>query len=441
MSTPSPRWLWLCLSLLSLGCAGSGQRPADPRTAASGPKPPFEHAPANLVQALAAISQELRGVGLVQYGPSASGFLPAGGRQAFAIELPGDRCMTLIAIATPGVTDMDAALYTPDGEVLASDSQPDSHPAIHVCGTGETRTVYYVVHSYEGAGSFLMASFSGGRQAVDAVASRLGGRPAIATDIHGDGDLQARMTDFGEGLLRRGFHRSGDPTALSLSETQRMRVSIPVEAGRCYAIAAFGEAPLSRVDLRILDEVGGEVVHDRAPLAEARVQFCAHQSADYAAETHAAAGDGRAVLLVFEAHAHEVLGEGGLWLGRTGKQADAPRPTTEEALAKAGEHARQAGYATLEARYEGHLQIGEAVEHRLQVGRRHCFRFVLAAEDSLVEAELQLLRPGVERRSFSVGAGAPERPVDLCATSGETVTLRVVAETGAGGYSLSAFSR
>lgn len=429
-------------ALLCQACATEGI--ARTRTARApdthGVKRPFEHAPANLVTALQAISTELRGVGLVQYGPSASGFLPAGGRQAFAIELPGDRCMTLVAIATPGVTDMDAALYTPDGEVLAADSQPDSHPAIHVCGTGEPRTVYYVVHSYEGAGSFLMASFSGGRQAVDAVAARLGGRPAIATDIHGPRSVRAAMTDFGEGLHRRGFERRGETTALSLSERQRLRVAVPVRAGRCYAVAAFGEQPLRQVDLRVLDAVGSEVVNDQAPLPAARVQFCARESATYAAETHAVVGTGQAMLVVFDANAHEVLGEAGLWLGHPGK-AQGPRPAGADALAKAVEQAHEAGFATLAARFEGQLALGEAQEHRITVARRNCLRLVYAPADGLQGAELQLLRTAAERRVIPLGAESAQSPIELCAQPGEELRIRVIADTGSGGYSLSVFSR
>ena len=113
----------------------------------------------------------------------------------------------MVAIASRGVHDMDAAVYSPEGELLAADSQPDAHPTIQVCSGEQEARLYYVVHIYEGAGAYLMVPFAGGSEQLEAGARVLGGRPATARlGERDEGDLD-RVAAFRDGVMRRASSR------------------------------------------------------------------------------------------------------------------------------------------------------------------------------------------------------------------------------------------
>jgi len=401
---------------------------------------PLQDAPSNLLEALGKIAGELEKVGLEQRGPSVSGFLPAGGREAFAIELPPEACMTLVAIATPGVTDMDAALYTPDGELLASDSQPDSHPAIHVCGADRPRVLYYVVHSYDGAGSFVMVSFSGEPGKLDAIATRLGGRPAVASSIGEARDVTEEISDFGEGLRRRGFEDGREPWSLELATQQRLRVGLDVRAGTCYALAAFAHAGLADLNLRVFDGNGREVAADSAPTQHARVHFCARGLGAFSAEAHASEGTGKVTLAVYAAPARVALADGGMWFGKSSESVGEVEPPPH-VLAKATRHAREAGYGRREGSFDDRLAVGEVREHALRIDSGRCLHIVFAPEHSLSSVELEVIRGAGERRRWQVGSADPTAPLEMCTAGAEALRLRVSARRGTGDYTLSVFSR
>ena len=133
-----------------------------------------------------AIAQQLGAAGLEADRQEFRGFLTTGARTTHKFNLPARGCATLIAIASRGVHDMDAALYSPEGDVLAVDTQPDAHPTMQVCNGDEARTIYYALQVYEGAGSFVIGMFMGEQATLERAAKVLGARPTIARLGHGE---------------------------------------------------------------------------------------------------------------------------------------------------------------------------------------------------------------------------------------------------------------
>lgn len=421
-----------------VGCAAGVQTVTGP-TVTSAPKP--ASLPESLQAALDAVSERLVAIGLEKGGPSLHGFIPSGTRQSFELELPARTCLTLVALATDGIIDMDAALYTADGQLLAADSQPDSHPAIQACVGDHPRRYYYVLHSYDGSGTFAMGTFEGPRTLLDRAAQELGGRPALALDPDQAGDVEDAIMGLAQGLQRRGYQREGEPLSLMLAQAQRIRMPITVAGGQCYAVAAFGGEGLSDVNLRILDDRGREVAGDRAPLEHAQVQFCANGAAEYAAETEAQGGAGEATVVVFHGAAHRVLSHSGLWVGQSEASKLGQARPLSDALAKLEQAAAAAGFARPATRESGYLQPGEVIEHDLLVRAGHCYRFMAAGDAGLNGLGVEV--PDAPEALVPATAGPEVTPgsPELCADRNRLVRIRLTAKGGTGQYVLSVLER
>lgn len=374
---------------------------------------------------MANMERRLGAVGLSLHpGTHLHGFIAHGGRMTRAIDVPADTCLTLVALSTEGVGDMDAALYTADGEVLAADAQPDAHPAIQICGGSDPIRLYYVVHAYAGAGSFLMEGFSGPRSTVLRAARELGGQPALATVPGVEPAVEDLIEDLAQGLRKRGFQPIEAPLKLPLEARQRVRVGLHVAPGRCYAVAAFGVDGIDNLELRILDQHGDPLALDTSPLAQAEVQFCAREDAQFTAETYAVAGGGSAAMLLYQGNAHQVLPGAGLWLDKSGglSQGSGTHATVAKTVGSANTD-DQSRSAHPSARVTGALSPGQVVEQRLRLDRG-CYGLSTETAPSLVALDVQWTPEG----------GPMEREPHLCIREARWVRLRLSALAGQGRY-------
>ena len=375
---------------------------------------------------MADMAQRLGAAGLQAHpGVRLHGFIAHGGRMTQAVDVPSDTCLTMVALSTEGVGDMDAALYTADGEVLAADAQPDAHPAIQICGGAEAARLYYVVHAYSGAGSFLMQAFSGPRTALSTVAAELGGQPALATVPGAQPVVEDLIDGLAHGLRKRGFQPIEPPLRVPLEPQQRVRVGLHVTPGRCYAVAAFGVDGIENLELRVLDQHGDPLALDTSPLAQAEVQFCAREEAHFTAETYAANGGGAAAMLLYQGNAHQVLPGAGLWLDKAGglTHAGAGHATVAKTVEPPG-GSQPSTDGRSEKRVGGHLNAGQVVEHRLLLERSGCYRIAAQVASSLSSIEIQ----------WSATAGVYERSDELCIAQAKLVRLRFSALAGHGRY-------
>lgn len=376
---------------------------------------------------MADVERRLADVGLsIHFGMHLHGFIAHGGRMTRAVDVPAETCLTLVALSTEGVGDMDAALYTADGEVLAADAQPDAHPAIQICGGPDPVRLYYVVHAYSGAGSFLMEAFSGPRSAFERAAAELGGQPALASVPGVNPAVDDLIEDIAQGLRKRGFQPIEAPLKLAMEARQRVRVGLHVAPGRCYAVAAFGVDGIDNLELRILDQRGEPLALDTSALAQAEVQFCSREDAQFTAETYAVAGGGAAAMLLFQGNAHQVLPGAGLWLDKSGglSRASGARATVAKTVEPepTGTGARSSESAT-SARLTGVLAPGQVVEQRLRLGPG-CYELSTEADTSLVSLAAQW-----------APEGARMEPVpSLCLRETRWVRLRLSALSGQGRY-------
>lgn len=160
------RWMLGALALFVASCGGGAQR---------------------LPPTFVAVHNAMSAMGLSSAGPISEGSLPAGGDARVARHFAAGECVTLVALGTDDVQDLDLRVVDDTGTELGRDATHDRQAATQVCpSAGGDYTV--VVHMAQGQGGYTLAAWAGGG-AGGAVASgeggnhRSGGRGTCAQPI------------------------------------------------------------------------------------------------------------------------------------------------------------------------------------------------------------------------------------------------------------------
>jgi hypothetical protein len=422
------------LGPLTLTACATGKGAAAPRVLTRENAPTWKTSDDPLGVAMRAIARQIERAGAAPGHEAFGGFLSTGGRSTNRFELAAKTCTTLVALAAAGVHDMDAAVYGPEGDLIAADSQPDAHPTIQLCAGETPRTLYYALHVYEGAGSFLVVPFMSAPEAFERIAAGLGVRPAVARLDPDDVTTKERLADFRDGLVRRGFSALDRPLDVPLADGQRMRIALPVEAGQCYTAGSFAREGLAEVNLRVVDDEGSEVARDETAGADSSLQFCADRPGQYAAELLSKDGIGVSTLLLFRAPAAVVGGPTGLWLGER-PLARASLVPLEQAVAELGARAARDGYRTARTLRVGRLMPGEAVAEAATLPANKCARVVAAGGQGVRLFALRAL--DAQGHTISSAQGdARSTYLHLCSDAQMPVRLQLHALAGSGRFAL-----
>ncbi len=295
--------------LAAVGCGGSPLAPPE------APRAQSAVVPEELRKSMEQLARTLRGQGFAAGKRSYAGFLLSGEHVTLAVPVAANTCVTLVALATDHVRDLDAALYAADGELLGSDTESNARPAIQACTEAPTQ-VYYVMQLYEGSGSFLVVPFYGPRAKLSSAAAAIGGRVTFADLIPHRELLEDPLHSLTEGLRKRGYEPVGADRSFPIVQGERVRLTLPVESGSCYTLAAFGSDGIREIVLRAMDEHGADLSIADDGLPQAATQLCAEHSAEYSLESLARAGQGQITVLVYRTDVITAGGEAGLWLGR-----------------------------------------------------------------------------------------------------------------------------
>jgi len=248
------------------------------------------------------LSETLRAEGL---GPALlldRGFLPPSGRTAFAVQVKARECAVFAALATASMADLDAALYTAEGESLVEDDSANSRPTLTLCAGERAVDAYLTLFAYQGAGSFIAAQFNRAARPND--------------DLHtasAAGALSA-LGQLAQLLHERGFEDAAPRVELSLGDARPVRIAFNVDAGDCYTLAAEPSSGLSEVGLRLVDSQGAELVDGVSEPNLAALQYCADRRAELAVEVVARRGQGVARIARFRGTQAAVGGARALWL-------------------------------------------------------------------------------------------------------------------------------
>lgn len=435
--TPALRAAQRALRLASIcaavGCAAApaALRPVEDLTA---PRRGWREADDEPSRTMRTVARLLEPLGLAASQAGFAGFLSTGARATHAIAVSANSCLTLVAIASRAVHDMDATLYSPEGEALASDTQPDAHPALQVCTGAKPVTLYYALQVYDGAGTYLVVPFFGDASTLEAAATVLGAKPGIARLDAPTTGGPSRIASFREGLERRGFERVHDDVRFPLQRDQRLRVPVQVEPGQCYTTASFAFEGLDDVNLRVLDDEGAEVARDESGETDASAQFCAERKAEYAAEVYGTNQPGTALFMLLHASAAALGGTSGLWLGERPLIAASKVPL-DEALAEATRRAARDGYQPGASVVRGQLAPGEAVAHLVAIRARRCARIQAVGGPGLRKLALAA-RDGAGAVVASSEGRVDSTYVHVCGSVARELDLQLRASEGSGPVAL-----
>ncbi len=417
------------VALVSVGCART--QAAAPSTVAQGPvdgeaqgavSPALRARLAEMTEALARRGVRFQAV----FG---SGFVSHGAPVTTPIAVAAGRCVSVVALASGGVRDLDAHLYDPNGELVVEDVETDAHPTVQLCAS-ENRTLYHVLEAYEGQGVYAVAGFETDRAGLDAVGQVLGGRPGTAGGgVAARSDLERRMNEFRDGLAQRGFQGAGDPGSVTFDAPGTMRLPFAVTPDRCYTLAGFADGPLGDLDLVVVDAAGDELVRDVSPARDAFVQLCPRVATTLSVEVRAAAGTGRAVVLGYAADAASA-GANTLWLGERLDGAVSSMPLDEATRIV---DARLAGQqfvspAGLDARLP--FAPGQVRELPLRLSAGRCAAVTAVGGPGVGRIQLDVLQDTAwVARAATQGVGSAAR---VCVADAATLRVRVAPEAGSG---------
>jgi hypothetical protein len=240
------------------------------------------------------------------------GFLAPGARALLPITLEPLTCTAIVAVASPSVADLDAALYTPDGAVLAEDDASDPRPIVRMCTGKQRLSAYLALYAFQGTGSYAAVRMTRPRKESDPV-------PVADDDVSGSPEF----LELVRALHNRGYQDEGPSTRLPLVSGSALRLAAKVVAGQCYSMVADGEA----LHLRLFDDEGFEVAQGVGEKGPAALQYCASRSGEFALELSARGATRVAQLARFRAAQAAVGGARGAWLGEPVPTPDAePQP-------------------------------------------------------------------------------------------------------------------
>lgn len=394
-----------------------------------------------LVQRFDDFARRLESQGVHFDGIVASGFITHGTNVTTPIDVPANSCLSIVALASSSIHDLDAHLFSPDGDVVVEDIETDPHPTVQLCAT-EARRVYHVIETYvseqsssEGHGAYAIGTFRSDRHGLDAVAHVVGGHPgtALSTSTNAS-DSERRLTELREGIARRGFQPNTDTIRATFAAPGAVRYPSAVVPDRCYTYAALAEGSINDVDISVYDPDGEEIARDIRPERDAFVQLCPAAAETLQVEVRARPGTGVVLLQSFAADAASVGGANTLWLGeRIAWRASAtPLPQsldqTRTALAAAG-------FSHPTAPVNFTFAAGESREQRITVEPGHCTAIATVAGRGLGRTALEahaangdFLARGVFHDAASVAI--------VCPTAREELQLHLRADVGTGDAAL-----
>jgi hypothetical protein len=296
------------------------------RVTSSGGAARADEPSAPLIARLRDVERQLPSPQVRLEGVVSHGYITHAAAVTTPVDVPPNACVSLLALGSTGVRDLDAHLFDPSGDLLVEDVETDSHPTVQLC-TSAPRRVYHVLEAYEGNGAYLVAAFVTDRAGFAQIARVVGGHPGTAAGAGGErSDIERRMNELRDGIARRGFQPSGDPTRADFPTPGALRVPLIVTPDRCYTLAAVADTEVRDADLAVYDAQGELIARDERPAHDATLQLCPPVPGTLSVEVRARSGAGTVVLQAFSADSASLGGSNALWLGDRiawGARADA----------------------------------------------------------------------------------------------------------------------
>ena len=215
------------------------------------------------------------------------------------LDLDGNRCTTLLAIAGGSIRELAMSAHDGEGDEVASDLVEGEGGLVHVCpqAPGPPRTLphYLVLRASEGSGAVILSAYASEIGAGEGFADLFDGVLAPQVPFRSVEEQLARSRTV---LRARGLLPVGEPRLESLAEGEGLRVPVIVASDRCYVVIARGGEGVRDVDLVLFDSAGAEVARDLESDAEPTLELCRADPGALVVEASAYEGAGAVGVLV-----------------------------------------------------------------------------------------------------------------------------------------------
>lgn len=230
-------------------------------------------------------------------------FMLTGERDTYHFTLPEDGCLGLLAVGHRQVQHLGLTLFATSGRVLAQDEERDARAYTRFCGQAGRRFVAEV-SMLDGQGEYHLVPLWDAPPALAAL------EPVMASCMNA-GDRRPDLEDVGpeplgrpleleelavaQELLPLGYRLESNVLGGTLSERRRELRRVILPAGRCFALAAIGDAAVEDIDMRLLS-VGDSATLIAADVTRRRnaiVKVCPEEAGIYVLDVRMYRGSGR----------------------------------------------------------------------------------------------------------------------------------------------------
>jgi hypothetical protein len=200
----------------------------------------------------------------------ASGPIGEGERLGAFVDVPADQCLLGYARGSSSIDDIDVVVFAEEGNPIATDEGPDSHPAVVMCPPHPDR-VYLAVHAAAGEGLVALAAQIAPRDHAAEIAMKLGAHgargegPRSAEAWPGlDERVRARRAALG------GHWEETKRVAVTADARSETVLPLAADANTCVDVLAVSDDAVALIDLEVSDGEGRVIArahegsHDRA---------------------------------------------------------------------------------------------------------------------------------------------------------------------------------
>ena len=204
----------------------------------------------------------------------ASGLAAASDWLGGFVEFPADECLVAYARAGASIADVDVAVYSDEGTLLAVDEGRDVHPAVILCAPHPPR-VYVTAHVAEGEGLVGVGASRVPKERAVSVARALGARGLVAPG--------SRPQDVGPGLeesIRRHRLELGGKweevrrVALNVDSRAPAYTAVAIDAEHCVDAFIVPGEDVGSLDAEVLDGDGRTIARLRDGLGARGLVVC-----------------------------------------------------------------------------------------------------------------------------------------------------------------------
>ncbi len=204
----------------------------------------------------------------------ASGPISEGERLGAFVDVPESACLLGYARASSSVQDIDVVVFAEEGNPIAADEGPDTHPTVLVCPPHPDR-VYLTVHAASGEGLVALAAQIAPRERAAEVALKLGARGS-----RGEGPRSAEAWPGLDERVRAhraalgGHWEETKRIAVTADARTETVIALTADANQCLDVLAVADDGVAMIELEVADGDGRVIARAREGSRERGVLVC-----------------------------------------------------------------------------------------------------------------------------------------------------------------------